>query len=62
MSLAVSEYPLVSIIIGPPMSGGLTDVLTRVPFSFFWKGLRSIKDLFFLGIAVEIGNDRGTRF
>jgi len=29
---------------------------------FFWKGLRSVKDIFFLGIAMEVKNENGTRF
>ena len=44
-------------------TGWWSDKNTNEGFvSLFWKGLRSFKDIFFLGVAMHIKNERGTRF
>ena len=46
-----------------PLTGWWSDKCINVTFSSpFWKGVRSVKDIFFLGVAMDVKNGRGTRF
>ena len=44
-------------------TGWLSDKNINEGFaSLFWKGLRSVKDIFFSGVAMTVNDGRGTRF
>ena len=44
-----------------PSTGWWSDRCIDEGSSSFWKGLRSVNELFFLTIAMDVGNGRGTR-
>ena len=46
-----------------PSTGWWSDICISVgPFFSFWKGLKSVKDIFFLGIKMDVTNEWGSSF